>query len=111
MEIIVTGQHIQTGESLQTRVKEKLVSIAEKYDIRATKAQVTFTREPHDMVGCKIFTFVTNNDNNFTAHATAALAVDSFEEAANKLETQWRRYMRKTKDNKAERNKESHLDA
>jgi ribosomal subunit interface protein len=98
MEIRISGHQVETGDALKQRVTERLQGIADKYFSRAISAQVTFGKGPHD--------------NGFTcdivAHVMQGLvlkgagsgmeAAGSFEGAADKIEKQLRRYMRRLKD-------------
>ncbi|NDC60381.1 MAG: 30S ribosomal protein S30, partial [Alphaproteobacteria bacterium] len=45
MHITVAGKQVDTGEALQTRVREGLGTIARKYFDHALEANVTFRRD------------------------------------------------------------------
>ena len=101
MEIRVSGHQVATGDALKTHVDDRLQGIASKYFARAISAQVTFGKGPHD--------------NGFTcdivAHVMQGLVLKgrndgrdahvSFDGAADKIEKQLRRYMRRLKDRSA----------
>jgi len=98
MDIRVSGHQVETGDALKAQVAERLQAIAEKYFARALSAQVTFGKGPHD--------------NGFTcdivAHVMQGILLKStnsgqdahgaFDGAADRIETQIRRYKRRLKD-------------
>ena len=98
MEIRVSGHQVDTGNALKAHVTERLQTIADKFFSRALSAQVTFGKGPHD--------------NGFTcdiiAHVMQGLVLKSanrgmeahgaFDGAADRIEKQLRRYVRRLKD-------------
>jgi len=98
MDIRVSGHQIDTGESLQGQVDDRLHAIAEKYFSRAVSAQVTFGRGPYDRsFTCDIVAHVPNGVV-LKGSGAAAIAPAAFEQAADRIETQLRRYKRRLKD-------------
>jgi ribosomal subunit interface protein len=98
MDIRVSGHQIDTGEALQQQVDERLHAIAEKYFSRAISAQVTFGKGPYDhSFTCDIVAHVPQGVV-LKGSAGAALAPIAFELAADRIETQLRRYKRRLKD-------------
>jgi len=98
MDIRVSGHQIDTGEALQQQVDERLNAIAEKYFSRAISAQVTFGKGPFDhSFTCDIVAYVPQGVV-LKGSAGARLAPLAFEEAADRIETQLRRYKRRLKD-------------
>ncbi len=99
MEIRVSGHQVDTGEALKTHVQDRLQGIADKYFSRALSAHAIFGKGPHDSFTCDIVAHVMQglvlkaSDNAQDAHA-------AFDGAANKIEKQLRRYMRRLKDRK-----------
>ncbi len=97
MDIRVSGHQVDTGDALKTHVTDRLQGIADKYFARAISAQVTFGKGPHDFFTCDIVSHVmqglvlkASNDGQ-EAHL-------SFDRAADKIEKQLRRYMKRLKD-------------
>jgi ribosomal subunit interface protein len=97
MEIRVSGHQVATGDALKTHVEDRLQGIATKYFARAISAHVTFGKGPHDAFTCDIVAHVMqglvlkgSNDGR-DAHV-------AFDGAADKIEKQLRRYMRRLKD-------------
>jgi ribosomal subunit interface protein len=111
MEIRVSGHQVETGDALKSLVQDRLQGIADKYFSRALSAQVTFGKGPHDnRFKCDVVAHVmqglvlkASNEGNE--------ANGAFDGAADKIEKQLRRYMRRLKDRKAAANGELNGDA
>lgn len=102
MDIRVSGHQIDTGEALRQQVDERLHAIADKYFSRAISAQVTFGRGPYDhSFTCDIVAYVPQGVV-LKGSAGAALAPAAFEQAADRIEKQLRRYKRRLKDRHAQ---------
>lgn len=97
MEIRVSGHQIETGEALQAHVSDRMNAIADKYFSRAISAHATFGRGPHDSLTCDIIAHVMQGVV-LKGHHQAQDAHVAFEGAADKIEKQLRRYMRRLKD-------------
>ncbi len=100
MDIRVSGHQVETGEALKTQVENRLQGVADKYFSRAISAQVTFGKGPHDAgFTCDVVAHVMQGlvlkarNDGYDAHG-------AFDGAADKIETQLRRYMRRLKDHK-----------
>ena len=102
MDIRVSGHQIDTGESLRGQVDARLQAIADKYFSRAISAHVTFGRGPYDhSFTCDIVAHVPQGVV-LKGSAAAAVAPAAFEIAADRIETQLRRYKRRLKDRHAQ---------
>jgi ribosomal subunit interface protein len=102
MDIRVSGHQIDTGEALRDQVDARLSAIADKYFSRAISAQVTFGRGPYDhSFTCDIVAHVPQGVV-LKGSAAAAVAPAAFEQAADRIETQLRRYKRRLKDRHAQ---------
>jgi ribosomal subunit interface protein len=97
MEIRVSGHQIDTGSALQTHVTDRMNAIADKYFSRAISAHATFGRGPHEALTCDIISHVMQGVV-LKGHGQARDAHVAFESAADKIEKQLRRYMRRLKD-------------
>ena len=101
MDIRVSGHQVATGDALRQHVDDRLQGIADKYFARAISAQVTFGKGPHDVgFTCDIVAHVMQGlvlKGRHDAHD----AHPAFDGAAEKIETQLRRYMRRLKDRHA----------
>jgi len=97
MEIRVSGHQVDTGDALRQHVEDRLQAIADKYFSRAISAQVTIGKGPHDAFTCDIVAHVMQGLVLKGSHH-AMDAHNAFEGAADKIEKQLRRYMRRLKD-------------
>ena len=97
MDIRVSGHQVETGEALQTHVETRLTAVADKYFARAISAHATFGRAPHDKFVCDIVAHVMQGVV-LKGRAEAGDAHIAFDRAANKIEKQLRRYMRRLQD-------------
>ncbi|PKP94349.1 MAG: ribosomal subunit interface protein [Alphaproteobacteria bacterium HGW-Alphaproteobacteria-16] len=98
MDIRVSGHQVDTGEALRQHVDDRLQGIAEKYFARAISAHVTFGKGPHDYgFTCDIVAHVMQGLVLKGANS-AQEAHLAFDGAADKIEKQLRRYMRRLKD-------------
>lgn len=98
MDIRVSGHQVDTGDALRQRVEDRLQGIAEKYFARAISAHVTLGRGPHDNgFTCDIVAHVMQG-LVLKGRGDAMEAHLAFDGAADKIEKQLRRYMRRLKD-------------
>jgi len=98
MEIRVSGHQVDTGDALRAHVDERLTGIADKYFSRSISANVTFSRGPHDNgFRCDIVAHVMQGVI-LKGSGQAMEAHPAFDQAADRIETQLRRYMRRLKD-------------
>jgi ribosomal subunit interface protein len=111
MDIRVSGHQVDTGEALREQVDQRVRAIADKYFSRAISAQVTFGRGPYDhSFTCDIVAHVPQGVV-LKGSAGASLAPAAFEQAADRIETQLRRYKRRLKDRHAQSAYSEALDA
>ena len=97
MEIRVSGHQVNTGDALRTHVEDRLHAIADKYFSRSLSAHVTFGRGQHgNGFSCDIVAHVMHGVI-LKGSGSAMEARPSFEQAADRIETQLRRYMRRLK--------------
>ncbi|MGQ0558512.1 MAG: ribosome hibernation-promoting factor, HPF/YfiA family [Sphingosinicella sp.] len=98
MDIRVSGHQIETGKALRTHVDDRLHTIADKYFARAISAQVTFGRGPYDhSFTCDIVAHVPQG-MVLKGRGSAVDAHAAFDQAAERIEKQLRRYKRRLKD-------------
>ena len=101
MDIRVSGHQVETGGALQEHVATRLEAIAEKYFARTISAHATFRPAPHGAFHCDIVCHVMTGlilkgaGEAQDAHVACDLAAD-------KIEKQLRRYMRRLKDRHAQ---------
>ena len=97
MDIRVSGHQVDTGEALQTHVEKRLGSIAEKYFAKALSAHATFGRAPHDGFTSDIVMHVMQG-LVLKGRGEAQDAHVALDRAAERIEKQLRRYMRRLQD-------------
>ena len=101
MDITVSGHQVELSDALSTHVQTRLQGIADKYFSRALAAQVTFGKGPHDSgFKCDIVVNVMKGLVLKGRH-DAQEAHPAFDGAAEKIDKQLRRYMRRLKDTHA----------
>ncbi|MEA3040776.1 MAG: hypothetical protein QOC65_265 [Sphingomonadales bacterium] len=101
MEIRVSGHQVETGQALRQHVEERLAAIADKYFERALSAHVTFGRGPHDHAfTCDVVAHVMHGVI-LKGSGRAQQAHPAFDQAADRIEKQLRRYMGRLKDRQA----------
>jgi ribosomal subunit interface protein len=97
MDIRVSGHQVATGDALRTHVDTRMQGIANKYFARAIGANVTLGKGPHDNgFSCDIVAHVMHG-LILKGSAFAMEAHPAFDAAAEKIERQLRRYMRRLK--------------
>jgi ribosomal subunit interface protein len=97
MDIRVSGHQVETGEALQTHVSTRLQGVADKYFSRAISSHVTFSNAPHSAFRSDIVCHVMSG-LILKGAGEAQDAHLAFDQAADRIEKQLRRYMRRLKD-------------
>jgi ribosomal subunit interface protein len=97
MDIRVSGHQVETGEALQSHVEKRLSAISEKYFSKALSSQATFGRAPHDGFTSDIVMHVMQG-LVLKGRGEAQDAHIALDQAADKIEKQLRRYMRRLQD-------------
>lgn len=97
MDIRVSGHQVETGAALQQHASDRLNDIVEKYFSRALSAAVTMGKAPAGAFSSDIVLHVTHG-LILKSHGEAHDAHQALDKAAEKIETQLRRYKRRLKD-------------
>lgn len=97
MDIRVSGHQVDTGDALKQHVVTRLEAVAEKFFSRTISAQVTFRPAPHGAFHCDIVCHVMTGVI-LKGAGEAQDAHVAFDQAADRIEKQLRRYMRRLKD-------------
>jgi ribosomal subunit interface protein len=97
MEIRVSGHQMDTGMALQEHASERLQGISEKYFSRALSSTVTFGKAPANGFACDIVMHASQG-LILKSRGQAHDAHQAFDQAADKVEKQLRRYKRRIKD-------------
>jgi ribosomal subunit interface protein len=98
MDIRVSGHGVDTGDAMRTHVETRLGGMADKYFSRALSAHVTLKKGPHDHgFGCDIIAHVMQGVV-LKGSGSAMDAHPAFDQAAEKIERQLKRYKHRLKD-------------
>lgn len=101
MDVRVAGHQVDTGESVRDHAQRRMAEITQKYFSRSVGANVTFGRGPNNDFTCDIVAPVMQGVVLKASHS-AREADMAFNGAADRIEKQLRRYMRRLKDHKAD---------
>lgn len=100
MHITIQGKHIDLGEALPQRVTERLEGAVEKYFGDAIEGSATFAKDANGVqVDCQIHV---GHDIFLKSRGSAGDAHAAFDDAAEKIEKQLRRYKRRLRDHHAD---------
>lgn len=97
MDIRIAGHQVETGQAFRTHVEERLNAIATTYFKRVIGATITLSSAPHNGFQCDIVMHVMQG-LVLKGSNRAQLANNAFDGAADRIEKQLRRYMRRLKD-------------
>lgn len=97
MDIRVSGHGVETGEAFRVHVQERLDAVADTYFRRVIGASVTLRSAPYDSFQCDIVMHVMQG-LILKGSNRAQVAQIAFDGAADRIEKQLRRYMRRLKD-------------
>ncbi|MBA3510441.1 ribosome-associated translation inhibitor RaiA [Sphingomonas sp.] len=100
MDVRVAGHQVDTGESLRDHATRRIEEITEKYFSRAVAANVTFGRGPNNDFTCDIVAPVAQGVVLKASHR-AHEAQMAFNGAADRIEKQLRRYVKRLREHKA----------
>ena len=101
MEVRVAGHQVDTGEALQEHAITRMEEITEKYFSRAVAANVTFGRGPNNDFTCDIVAPAAQGVVLKASHR-APEATMAFNGAADRIEKQLRRYMKRLREHKVD---------
>ena len=101
MEVRVAGHQVDTGESLREEAQRRISEITEKYFARSVGANVTFGRGPNSDFTCDIVAPVSQGVV-LKASASGREAQLALNGAADRIESQLRRYANRLKEHKVD---------
>lgn len=110
MDVRVADHQVETGDSLKEHATQRIEEITEKYYSRSVGANITFGRGPFNDFTCDIVAPVTNGVVLKSSHR-APTPQAAFDCAADKIEKQLRRYMRRLKEHKPGHDQSPRLEA
>jgi len=97
MDVRISGHQVDTGAAFGTHVRDRLGAIVAKYFPRALSSHVTLATAPHAHFQCDIVMHVMS-DLILKGGHRATDAHLAFDGAAERIDKQLRRYMRRLKD-------------
>lgn len=97
MQYNIQGHHLDVGDALKTHIQDKLDAINEKYFNRGIEATVTMTKDGGSTFKTHI-SMKGGKDIIIQADSSAHDPYGSFEDAAEKVAKQLRRYKRRLRD-------------
>ena len=101
MDVRVAGHQVDTGESLREHAQRRIAEITEKYFSRSIGANVTFGRGPNNDYTCDIVVPALQGVV-LKASYSAAQPQIAFNGAADRIEKQLRRYMKRLREHKVD---------
>ncbi len=101
MRYQISGKQIDVGEALQGHVQTELGIVLAKYAGRPTDAHVIFSKHAHEFACEAIVHLSSGLTSQAKAKATEIYA--AFDQCAEKMDKQLRRYKRRLKDHHKER--------
>jgi ribosomal subunit interface protein len=109
VDVRVAGHQVETGESLREHAQSRIAEITEKYFARSIGANVTFGRGPNNDYTCDIVAPVVQGVV-LKASSSAREAQVAFNGAADRIETQLRRYANRLKDHKVDEDAQAYVE-
>ncbi len=100
MDVRVAGHQVDTGDSLREHAERRVAEITEKYFSRAVGANVTFGRGPNNDYTCDIIAPVVNGVVLKSSYSGREAEI-AFNGAADRIEKQLRRYVKRLREHKA----------
>jgi ribosomal subunit interface protein len=94
MQVIVSGKHVDVGESLRAHIESKLAAAVSKYVDRVNTIKVVVSKEGHDFRVDISGNLGTHSGLTLQSRMQGADAYVAFDNAAEKIEKQLRRYKR-----------------
>jgi ribosomal subunit interface protein len=109
VDVRVAGHQVNTGEWMRDHAQRRMAEITQKYFSRSVGANVTFGRGPNNDYTCDIVAPVMQGVVLKASH-NAREAEMAFNGAADRIEKQLRRYMRRLKDHKVDDSAEPYVE-
>jgi ribosomal subunit interface protein len=101
VDVRVAGHQVDTGESLREHAQRRVAEITEKYFSRSVGANVTFGRGPNNDYTCDIVAPVVQGVVLKASYSGREPEL-AFNGAADRIETQLRRYTNRLKEHKVD---------
>jgi ribosomal subunit interface protein len=101
VDVRVAGHQVDPGDSVRELAQQRMAEITQKYFSRAVGANVTFGRSADNGFSCDIVAPVMQGIVLKASHSAREPQM-AFNGAADRIEKQLRRYMRRLKDHKTD---------
>ena len=101
MDVRVANHQVDTSESVHEYAQQRMAEITQKYFSRSVGANVTFGRDAENGYSCDIVAPVLQGMVLKASHSAREPQM-AFNGAADRIEKQLRRYMRRLKDHKVD---------
>ena len=108
MDVRVADHQVDTSESVREYAQQRMAEITQKYFSRAVGANVTFGRGADNGFSCDIVAPVLQGVVLKASHSAREPQM-AFNGAADRIEKQLRRYMRRLKDHKVDDNAQAYV--
>jgi ribosomal subunit interface protein len=109
VDVRVADHQVDTSESVHQYAQQRMAEITQKYFSRAVGANVTFGRAADNGFSCDIVAPVLQGVVLKASHSAREPQM-AFNGAADRIEKQLRRYMRRLKDRKADDNSQAYVE-
>jgi ribosomal subunit interface protein len=109
VDVRVADHQVDTSESVHEYAQQRIAEITQKYFSRALGANVTFGRAADNGFSCDIVAPVLQGVVLKASHSAREPQM-AFNGAADRIEKQLRRYMRRLKDHKAENQSQAYIE-
>ncbi|MEO6199457.1 MAG: HPF/RaiA family ribosome-associated protein [Sphingomicrobium sp.] len=100
MDVRVSGHQVDTGEALRELAQRRIADLTDKYFARTVGARVTFGRGPNSEFTCDILAPLAQGVVLKASHR-APKADQALGGAADRIESQLRRYVKRLRSHKA----------
>ena len=109
MDVRVAGHQVDTGEVLRESAQRRIGDITEKYFARSIGANVTFGKGPNNDFTCDIVAPVANGVVLKASHRAreAQMALNG---AADRIEKQLRRYVKRLREHKVDESAQPYVE-
>ena len=97
MKVTIHGHHLDIGDALRTHISDKMSALNEKYFNHAVNATVTMSKDPRSLYKSHI-SMTIGHDIHVQATASEHEVYATFDQAAEKVAKQLRRYKRKIRE-------------
>jgi ribosomal subunit interface protein len=109
VDVRVAGHQVDTGEALRESAQSRIAEITQKYFSRSVGANVTFGKGPNNDFTCDVVAPVANGVVLKASHRArdAQMALNG---AADRIEKQLRRYVKRLREHKVDESAQAYVE-